>query len=259
MDRKIISIIIGLGAIVGAIAIVGIATSDSMELLGSTKEVLELTSYATVGKHDPGTPVPQTTTANLGKIGGDVISESELALQSDMKYGKLKHLDTIMMNDENIDYLATKIESGGEVNRFYGTGDTFYDTKSLPNFLSEGGIIVTTNTMSNPEGVFASLANGPESQIQLVEIDGVVTRLVDSKGSGWSKVELYPGDLRIISLWANLPINDLIDLAKKLDVVDQGLDLKEYKDPDWGTNRDNVLDSEPVHSEPVHSEPPPVP
>ena len=48
-----------------------------------------------------------------------------------------------------------------------------------------------------------------------------------------SEVFLYPGDDRIVSVWAYTSLPDTIKIAEKLGLENHGLDLSKYVDKNW--------------------------
>jgi hypothetical protein len=243
--KKIHVTIIGCISVVFALATLGFASMGVTETNSpsniATTETLSIALLTT--QFDPNEPQPLPV--RLGEHGKSM-SEDEIKSKTSFELSKFKDTADIKIDGKQINLLDTRLRTNGAVYYYYGPDIDHGDSTTLMDFMNAGGIIVKTSQMKNPEAVFSSLANFEGMQGKTFSVNGIVAHGDEANGISPSIVYLYPGDDRIVSVWANASLEDTIKIAEKLDLENHGLDLSKYTDENWTDGNSMVEPSDEV-------------
>lgn len=175
---------------------------------------------------------PEEGPITLGEH-GQSMSEESIKSKTSFEAAKFKDTANIKMNGKLIHMINTRLGSDNTVYYYYGSDINSNDSTKLIDFMSDGGIVVTTTVMERPDAVYASLANFEGIKGKIFSVNGVVSHGDESHGFVPSEVFLYPGDDRVVSVWAYASLPDTIKIAEKIGLENHGLDLSKYVDKNW--------------------------
>ncbi|MGI0056938.1 MAG: hypothetical protein ACREAK_06135 [Nitrosarchaeum sp.] len=168
----------------------------------------------------------------LGEHGQSMSTES-IKSKTTFEVAEFKDTSNIKMEGKSIHLIDTRLGSDNTVYYYYGADSTINDSTRLRDFMSKGGIVVTTAVMERPDAVYAALANFDGIKGKVSSVNGVVSHGDEFNGYAPSEVFLYPGDGRVISVWTDASLPDTIKIAEKLGLENRGLDLSKYVDKNW--------------------------
>lgn len=164
---------------------------------------------------------------------GKSLSDDSIDKKIHFKAIKLKDNSNIKMDGKLIHKIENRLSSSNTVYYYYGADEKLSDSTKLLDFMKAGGVVITTSVMENPDGVYAALANFSGIKDKIITINGAIANVDAANDVSPTQVHMYPGNDRIVSVWANASVEDTIKIAEKLELQSEVIDLKKYVDPNW--------------------------
>ena len=139
----------------------------------------------------------------------------------------------IMIDEQPLDLVGYRQNSqNSTVLAYYDSKITDARQKTMYDFLVNGGVMVITQKLSDPESTYRFLANH-QNQDSMILVDSHVSQLSSIEYAMPAILYVYPGDDRQISVWAYVSDEDIIKIGKKLSITVQGylpVDLDMYRE-----------------------------
>ena len=228
MQLAIICSIVVVSTLIISLANIGFKETNSLANIVQD-EILSVNVIHNKGSTEN---TPEIEPITLG-VHGQSMSEESIKSRTSFEAAKFKDTVDIKMAGKLIHLIDTRLGSDNTIYYYYGPYTNLNDSTRLMDFMDDGGIVVTTMVMERPDAVYAALANFDGIKGKIFSINGVVSHGDESIDIVPSEVFLYPGDDRIVSVWAYTSLPDTIKIAEKLGLENHGLDLSKYVDKNW--------------------------
>ncbi|HET8719554.1 MAG TPA: hypothetical protein VFM64_00990 [Candidatus Nitrosotenuis sp.] len=159
---------------------------------------------------------------------GTVIPESKVAYYASVQTGKFDNPSLVPgLNGDNL--LQIRARDNGYVYYFYGPRNlSISDDLSLVGFIEKGGIVVETIVMNNPAAVYKSLDRNSNSYLEINGMDAISHQRQGDSDIVPTYVKIYPGDERRITIMSDGSLDNLVEIAKNLNIEPGALDLEKY-------------------------------
>ena len=178
------------------------------------------------------TVIPETPRGPTLRLGdyGETVTEKSAESISQRDIAKFTDASKITGLTDNVQLLKVKMLNEDYVYYLYGTQNTTVDdSTSLVKFIESGGIVVHTYPMNNPAVFYENHLDRTDASYRTVnEMDATTYQRTDVNDQRPTNVYIYPGDERAILIMANGSSEQVMNLAKQLDITSGTLDLEKY-------------------------------